>query len=59
MKKIFLVATVLLSFTIVFTACKNNSNKANTEQLAKDEMYICIIHNEVISNIPANVQNVG
>ncbi len=58
MKKIILVAAVLLSFTIVFTACKNNDNKAGTEQdnktgseqLAKDEMYTCTMHNEVMSD---------
>ncbi len=55
MKKIFLVAAVLFSFAIAF---KNNDNKANTvqdnktgsEQLAKDEMYTCTMHNEVMSN---------
>jgi hypothetical protein len=58
MKKIFLVAAVLLSFAIVFTTCKNNDikasteqdNKTTTEQLAKDEMYTCTMHNEVMSD---------
>ncbi len=52
MKKIFLIAIVLFSLAIVFTACNNNDNKASTEQLAKDEMYTCTMHNEVISNHP-------
>jgi len=52
MKKIFLVAAVLLSFTMVFTACKNSDNKTSTEQLAKDEMYTCTMHNEVMSDHP-------
>jgi len=57
MKKIFLVAVVLLSFAFVFTACNSSDNKENTststdkkEQLAKDEMYTCRMHNEVMSD---------
>ncbi len=57
MKKIFLVAVVLLSFAFVFTACNSSDNKENTststdkkEQLAKDEMYTCTMHNEVMSD---------
>ncbi len=59
MKKIFLVAVVLLSFAFVFTACNSSDNKENTstttdkkEQLAKDEMYTCTMHNEVMSDHP-------
>jgi len=59
MKKIFLVAVALLSFASVFTACNNSDNKENTststdkkEQLAKDEMYTCTMHNEVMSDHP-------
>ncbi len=67
MKKIFLVAAVLSSFAIVFTACKNNDNKASTEQdnktgseqLAKDEMYTCTMHNEVMSNHPGECPKCG
>ena len=67
MKKIFLVAAVLLSFAISFTACKNNDNKANTEQdtktgseqLAKDEMYTCTMHNEVMSDHPGECPKCG
>jgi len=57
MKKIFLVAVVLFSFAFVFTACNSSDNKENTstttdkkEQLAKDEMYTCTMHNEVMSD---------
>ncbi len=57
MKKIFLVAVILLSFAFVFTACNSSDNKENTststdkkEQLAKDEMYTCTMHNEVMSD---------
>jgi len=37
MKNVFLAAIMLLTFSIVFTACSGNDNKAKTEQLAKDE----------------------
>ena len=50
MKQIFLVALILLSFGLVFIACNGNNNKAKTEQLAKDEMYTCTMHNEVMSD---------
>jgi len=59
MKKIFLVAAVLLSFTMVFTACKNSDNKTSTEQLAKDEMYTCTMHNEVMSDHPGECPKCG
>jgi hypothetical protein len=62
MKKIFLVAVVLTTFAIAFTACKSNDSKAvaaqstnaTTEQLAKDEMYTCTMHNEVMSDHPGD-----
>lgn len=50
MKNVFLVAIMLLTLGIVFTACSGNENKAQTEQLAKDEMYTCTMHNEVMSD---------
>lgn len=50
MKKIIFVAAVLLSFTIAFTDCSDNNKKTNTEQLTKDEMYTCTMHNEVMSD---------
>ena len=67
MKKIILVAAVLFSFASAFTACKNNDNKANTEQdnktgseqLAKDEMYTCTMHNEVMSDHPGECPKCG
>lgn len=59
MKKIFLVVAVLLSFAIVFTACKNNDNKTKTQQLAKNEMYTCTMHNEVMSNHPGECPKCG
>ena len=50
MKNIFFIAAIVLSIAFVFTACSGNDNKANTEQLAKDEMYTCKMHNEVMSD---------
>lgn len=59
MKKIILIASILLSFTFIITACKNNDNKTTTEQLAKDEMYTCTMHNEVMSNHPGECPKCG
>jgi len=66
MKKIFIVAVVLLSFAFVFTACNSSDNKENTststdkkEQLAKDEMYTCTMHNEVMSDHPGECPKCG
>jgi hypothetical protein len=66
MKKILLVAVVLLSFAFVFTACNSSDNKENTstttdkkEQLAKDEMYTCTMHNEVMSDHPGDCTKCG
>lgn len=59
MKKIFLTVIVLLSLSIVFTGCSGNNNKANTEQLAKDEMYTCEMHNEVMSGHPGECPKCG
>ena len=39
-----------MSLGFVFTACSSNDSKAKTEQLAKDEMYTCKMHNEVMSD---------
>ena len=48
MKKIFFIAVILLSIGLVITACSDNKTKI--EQLAKDEMYTCTMHNEVMSD---------
>jgi len=50
MKKTILITAIFLSSGFVFTACTGNNNKATTEQLAKDEMYTCSMHNEVMSD---------
>ena len=50
MKKIFFIAVILLSTGLVITACSGTDNKSKTEQLAKDEMYTCTMHNEVMSD---------
>ncbi len=59
MKNIFFIAAFLLSMAFVFTACSGNDNKANTEQLAKDEMYTCQMHNEVMSDHPGECPKCG
>ncbi len=51
MKKIIFIAALLLSTSSIFTAC-SDSNKAPTEQLAKDETYTCSMHNEVMGQGP-------
>ena len=50
MKNLFFIVAILLSIAFVFTACSGNNSKAKTEQLAKDEMYTCTMHNEVMSD---------
>ena len=50
MKNLFFFAVIFLSFSIVLTACSGNNNDAKTEQLAKDEMFTCPMHNEVMSD---------
>ena len=48
MKKIIFIATISFSIAIIFSACKNN--KAQADQLSKDEIYTCTMHNEVMSD---------
>ena len=50
MKKIFFTVVILLSIGLIITACSGTDNKSKTEQLAKDEMYTCTMHNEVMSD---------
>lgn len=59
MKNLFFIATILLSMSFVFTACSDNNSKAKTEQLAKDEMYTCKMHNEVMSDHPGECPKCG
>ena len=49
MKNLFFIAAIISSMAHVFTACSDNDSKAKTEQLAKDEMYTCTMHNKVMS----------
>jgi hypothetical protein len=58
MKKIFLIVTIVLSIALVFTACSGNDT-AKTEQLAKDEMYTCTMHQEVMSDHPGDCPKCG
>lgn len=59
MKHLLFTGFILVFFTIAITACNSgNKSKENstttatekTEQLAKDEMYTCKMHNEVMSD---------
>ena len=50
MKNLFFIIAILVSMSFVFMACSGNDSKAKTEQLAKDEMYTCTMHNEVMSD---------
>jgi len=59
MKILFFIAAILLSMAFVFTACSGNNSKAKTEQLAKDEMYTCTMHNEVMSDHPGECSKCG
>ncbi len=59
MKKIIFIVAILLSTVIAFTACSGDDNKASTEQLAKDEMYTCTMHNEVMSDHPGECSKCG
>ncbi|MCW3109496.1 MAG: rane fusion protein Cu(I)/Ag(I) efflux system [Segetibacter sp.] len=59
MKKILFIATILLSMGFVFTACSGNDNKSTSAQLAKDEMYTCTMHNEVMSDHPGECPKCG
>ncbi len=59
MKKIFFIAAMSLSLGLVFSACSGNNHKSKTEQLAKDEMFTCTMHNEVMSDHPGECPKCG
>ncbi len=44
MKRILFIVLLIMSATLLFTAC--NNNKSN--QLAKDEIYSCPMHSQVL-----------
>ncbi len=57
MKKILSILAIILVTALIVTACNNNDQSGGstatgdkTEQLAKDEMYTCTMHNEVMSD---------
>ncbi len=54
MKKLMIIPVVLFSLAIGFTACSGNETKVKTKQVAKDEMYTCTMHNEVMSDQPGD-----
>ena len=59
MKQILFIIVILLTVGICFVACSNNGNKTKTEQLAKNEMYTCTMHNEVMSDHPGKCPKCG
>ena len=59
MKKLFIIAAMLLSFAFVFIACNNGSKNTKTEQLTADETYTCTMHNEVMSDHPGKCPKCG
>ena len=59
MKKIFYIAITCLVVGLLFTSCSGNNSNAKTEQLAKDEMYTCTMHNEVMSDHPGKCPKCG
>lgn len=59
MKKLLFIASILLSFILVITACSGNGSNAKTEQSAKDETYTCTMHNEVMSDKPGKCPKCG
>jgi len=59
MKSLFFIAAIFLSTACVFTACSGKESKTKTEQLAKDEMYTCKMHNEVMSDHEAECPKCG
>ena len=50
MKDLLYITAMLFSMTLYFSACSENRSNIKTEQLAKDEMYTCTMHNEVMSD---------
>ncbi len=44
MKRILFIVTIVLSFSFLLTACSNNKSS----QLAKDEIYSCPMHPQVL-----------
>ncbi len=59
MKKVFLTLALLLSLGFGLSACSRNDSNTKTEQLAKDEIYTCKMHNEVMSDHPGECSKCG
>ena len=59
MKDLLYITAMLFSMTLFFSACSENRSNIKTEQLAKDEMYTCTMHNEVISDHEGKCPNCG
>lgn len=67
MKRILFIGLLILSFALFVTACDsgNNNKESSTtgtdkkEQLAKDEMYTCNMHKQVMSEKPGHCSICG
>ena len=59
MKDLLYITAMLFSITLFFLACSENRSNIKTEQLAKDEMYTCTMHNEVMSDHEGKCPNCG
>lgn len=58
MKKLFFIAIMLVTTAVTFTACSVNDHEKTT-QLAKDEIYTCNMHNEIMSDHPGDCPKCG
>jgi hypothetical protein len=62
MKKVIIIAVTLLSLGFLFNACSsNNANNSNEQStlLAKDSVYTCEMHQDVISDHPGDCPKCG
>ena len=59
MKSLIIIPAVFLTLGIYSTACSGNEKNSKTEQVAKDEMYTCTMHNEVMSDHPGECPKCG
>ena len=50
MKNLLSITALLFSMALFFSACSENRSNTKTEQLAKNEMYTCTMHNELMSD---------
>ena len=59
MKKLFFIGAMLISVSLFFTECSDNTTKTSTEQLAKDEVQTCKMQQDVKSDKPGEYSVCG